>query len=53
MNIIWILLIILLVFAVLGAPGVGPFTHNYGWAPSGLVTIIVVVLLILLLTGKL
>lgn len=53
MNLVWVLIVVLLVFALVGAPGVGPWHHNFGWAPSGLVTVILVVLLILLLTGRL
>lgn len=53
MNLLWVLLVILLIFAVVGAPGVGPWTHNYGWYPSGGLGLIVIVLLILLLVGRL
>lgn len=53
MNMVWVLIAILLLLAVLGAPGVPVFHHSYGWGPSGLVTIIVIVLVILLLTGRL
>ena len=52
MNLLWILIIVLLVLAVVGAPGV-VWPHSYGYAPSGLVTVVVVVLVILLLTGRL
>ena len=47
------ILIVLLVIALLGWPGgFGP-THNYGYAPSGIVTVIIIILVVLLLTGRL
>jgi len=52
MNPIWIVLIVLVILALVGSPGIG-FNHSYGWGPSGLVGVIVVVLLILLLMGRL
>lgn len=51
MNIATLLLIVLIVVLVVGAPQVG--LHNYGWGPSGIAGVIVLVLLILLLTGRL
>jgi hypothetical protein len=53
MNLLWALVIILLIFAVIGVPSIGPIKHNYGYMPSGVVVVIVVVLVILLLTGRL
>lgn len=53
MNLIWVLIIVLLVLAFAGAPGIGPINHNFGYAPSGLLTVIIIVLVILLLTGRL
>lgn len=53
MNLLWLIVIVLLISAVVSAPGLGPIQHNYGYYPSGLVTIIVVVLVVLLLTGRL
>lgn len=52
MNLIWIIIVVLLVLALVGAPGL-VWQHSYGYAPSGVVTVILVVLLILLLTGRL
>lgn len=46
-----ILLIILLVLILGGAPGWG--IHDYGWGPSGVGGILLIVVLILLLTGRL
>lgn len=53
LNLLWILVVILLIFAFVGAPGYGPWHHSYGWYPSGLGTVVVVVLVVLLLTGRL
>ena len=48
----WLILVIVLILLMVGGlPSFG--FHQYGYAPSGLITIIVVVLLILLLTGRL
>lgn len=46
-----LLLIVLLLLVVGGLPTWG--YHKYGYAPSGLLGIILIVLLILLLTGRL
>jgi hypothetical protein len=53
MNLLWALVIILLVFALVGAPGVGPWQHGFGYYPSGVATVVLVVLVVLLLTGRL
>lgn len=50
MNLLWLVVIILVVLALVGAPGIG-FQHGYGYAPSGVLTVIIVVLIVLLLTG--
>ena len=50
---ILILLIVLLVLAVSAAPGFGPIPHDYNWGPSGLLGVLVIILLVLLLTGRL
>ncbi|NVE01657.1 DUF3309 family protein [Massilia sp. BJB1822] len=47
------ILLIVLVLLVIGALPAWPHSRNWGYAPSGLAGIIVVVLLILLLTGRL
>lgn len=52
-NLIWVVIVVLLVFAIVGAPGVGVWQHNFGYAPSGAVVVVVAILLILLLTGRL
>lgn len=53
MNLLWVLIVVLLIFAVIGAPGIGPWQHSYGWGPSGGVGLIVIILVVLLLMGRL
>jgi hypothetical protein len=43
--------IILILLLVGGLPNFG--YHSYGYAPSGLITVVLIVVLILLLTGRL
>ncbi len=52
MNLLWILVIILIVLAVAGAPGF-VIPHNYGYWPSGTVGLILIILVVLLLMGRL
>lgn len=51
MNLLIVLIVILLLFSGLGLPTWG--IHNYGYAPSGIVFVIVIVLVVLLLAGRL
>jgi hypothetical protein len=44
-----ILIIILVVFALGGLPAVG--LHQYGYGPSGLVGVILIILVVMLLLG--
>lgn len=53
MNLLWVIIIILVVLALVGAPGVGPWHHSFGYWPSGTVGLIVLILVILLLMGRL
>ena len=53
MNILWAVVVVLIVLALVGAPGVGPWNHSFGYYPSGGIGLIVVILVILLLLGKL
>ena len=46
-----LLLIVLILFLVGGLPNFG--YHSYGYAPSGLAGVLVLVLLVMLLTGRL
>ena len=47
------ILLIVLVLLVIGALPTWPHSRNWGYAPSGIAGLIVVVLLILLMTGRL
>jgi uncharacterized membrane protein len=53
MNLLWVVIIVLILVSLLGVPGVGYWHHGYGWAPSGVGGLIVLILVILLLTGRL
>lgn len=48
---LWILVVVLIIFAVVGAPQMG--YHSYGWTPSGIVGVILIIVVILLLMGRL
>lgn len=52
MNILWLVVIILLILAIIGVPTVGVWRHSYGYAPSGLVLLIVIVLVVLAFNGR-
>lgn len=47
------ILLIILVLLLVGAIPAWPYSRSWGYGPSGIVGLIVVVLLILLLTGRL
>jgi hypothetical protein len=47
---ITVLLVILVILLIGGAPGFG--FHQAGWGPSGIVGVLLVVLLVLLLMGR-
>jgi Protein of unknown function (DUF3309) len=48
------ILVILLVLLLLGGlPQISGSWHNYGYAPSGVLMVVVLVLIVLLLTGRL
>lgn len=53
MNLLWLIVVVLVILALVGAPGVGPLNHGYGYWPSGGIGLIVLVLVILLLAGRL
>jgi hypothetical protein len=46
------ILLVILVLMALGAIPAWPHSRSWGFAPSGLLTILVVVLLVLVLTGR-
>lgn len=47
------ILLIVLVLALVGVIPAWPHSRGWGYAPSGVVTVVVIVLLIMLLTGRL
>ncbi|HEX7984667.1 DUF3309 domain-containing protein [Duganella sp. PWIR1] len=47
------IILIILVLALIGALPTWPHSRNWGYAPSGITGLIVVILLIMLLTGRL
>lgn len=47
---LWLIVVILLIAALGGAPGWG--WHSHGWGPSGLLGAVVLALIILLLIGR-
>lgn len=47
------ILIVILVLMLLGAIPTWPHSRSWGYAPSGTLTLVVVILLILMLTGRL
>jgi uncharacterized protein DUF3309 len=49
MNLLWLIVIVLVVLALVGAPSVGPWHHGYGWYPSGGIGVVLLVLVIVLL----
>ena len=47
-----IILLIVLVLLLVGALPAWPHSRNWGYAPSGFMTVLLVVLIVLLLTGR-
>jgi hypothetical protein len=47
------LLIIILILILIGALPTWPYSRGWGYAPSGVLGLIVIIVLILLLTGRL
>ena len=47
------ILIVILVLMLIGAAPAWPHSRNWGYAPSGTVGLIVLILLVLLVTGRL
>lgn len=46
-----IILVVLIIFAVVGAPQMG--YHSYGWGPTGIVGVMLIIVVVLLLMGRL
>lgn len=53
MNLLWLLVVVLVILALVGSPSVGVWNHGYGWGPSGGISLVVVILVVLLLAGRL
>lgn len=53
MSLSLILLVVLLLLVFSGLPNIGYIPHSYGYYPSGLGGIVLIILLVLLLTGRL
>ena len=51
MNTVWLLILVLLILLLAGGPYTG--WHSYGWRPSGVVGLVLIVVLILVLFGRL
>ena len=48
----YVILLVILILLLLGAVPTWPYSRNWGYAPSGILTLLVIVLIILLLTGR-
>lgn len=48
----YVVLVVLLILALFGAP-LWPHSRDWGWGPGGIVGVLLVVLLVLVLTGRL
>jgi hypothetical protein len=48
-----LILLIVLILILVGAFPAWPHSRNWGYAPSGLTSVVVVLLIVLLLTGRL
>ena len=46
------ILLVILILVLLGVVPTWPHSRNWGYAPSGIVGLVVLVLLVLLLTGR-
>lgn len=44
-------LVVILVLLLIGALPAWPYSRSYGWGPSGVVGLLLIILVILLLTG--
>ncbi|WP_438864438.1 DUF3309 family protein [Neptunicella sp.] len=46
------ILVLILIFALLGVIPTWPHSRSWGYGPSGLVTILLIIIVVLLLTGR-
>lgn len=53
MSILTLLIVVVLVFALIGALPAWPHAANWGPGPSGLIGVVLIIVVILLLTGRL
>jgi hypothetical protein len=49
MNLLWVIVVVLIILALVGAPGIGPIQHGYGYWPSGGIGLVIIIILIVLL----
>ncbi len=47
------ILLVILILALIGAIPAWPHSRNWGYGPSGLTAVVVVILIVMLLTGRL
>ncbi len=47
------ILLVILILALIGAIPAWPHSRNWGYGPSGLTGVVVIILIIMLLTGRL
>lgn len=53
MSVLWTIILVILIFALLGALPNWPHAANWGYGPSSVLAIVVIVILILAVLGKL
>lgn len=49
MSLAWLLILVLIVLLLAGGPYTG--WHSYGWRPSGLIGVVLIIVVILLVFG--
>jgi hypothetical protein len=52
-NLLWLIVVVLVILALVGAPGIGPWNHGYGYYPSGGIGLVVLIIVLLLIFGRL
>jgi hypothetical protein len=48
-----LVLVVILVLLLVGGLPVFPYSHSWGWGPSGIIGLLLIVLLVLALMGRL